>query len=220
MWASMDTINKTGHEIRTQYGPNLEIKALAFVDDLSSAGNKKVANNTIGNCRMMEERKKMTFNTEQGKSAVMIINRKKYNESITERVKNGEFREVKEYKYLGVWINSSGSYKTNIMKKKEKVSFMITTIKMVANDKNMGKMATRARIKMMESVIMPSILYGSEAYAQITKEEMKELEKIQGEILRRILEVPKTTPYEALLMETGVVTMEARVDYKKIMFIS
>ena len=37
---------------------------------------------------------------------------------------------------------------------------------------------------------------------------------MQGRILRDILEVPKTTPYMALLLETGMPTMEARLDYK------
>ena len=36
-------------------------------------------------------------------------------------------------------------------------------------------------------------------------------------MLRQFLEVPKTTPYYGLLMETGWLTMEARLDYKKLM---
>ena len=41
------------------------IQILAFVDDLSSTGSVETANKTIANCSMMEEKKKITFNTER-----------------------------------------------------------------------------------------------------------------------------------------------------------
>ena len=70
---------------------------------------------------------------------------------------------------------------------------------------------------MMEAVIMPSILYNIEAYPSIRKEEMAELESIQGKVLNGLLEVPQSTPYMGILMETGIWTMEAKYDYKKLM---
>ena len=44
--ATMDNINKIGYNVVTHYGPNLEIKILAYVDDLSSAGSIETANKT------------------------------------------------------------------------------------------------------------------------------------------------------------------------------
>ncbi len=75
--AVMDHINKTGYGIKTMYGPDLEIGALAFVDDIVSAGTSSVSDNTIQACSMMEIKKKITFNTEAGKSAVMKSHKKK-----------------------------------------------------------------------------------------------------------------------------------------------
>ena len=46
---------------------------------------------------------------------------------------------------------------------------------------------------------------------------MDDLEKIQHEILTRLLAVPASTPYYGLLMETGWLTMEARMGYKRLM---
>ena len=68
-----------------------------------------------------------------------------------------------------------------------------------------------------EVVILPSILYNAEAFPSYTNDEIKELERVQGTILRQFLEVPSSTPYYGLLMETGWLTMEARLDYKKLM---
>ena len=94
---------------------------------------------------------------------------------------------------------------------------MITSVKAIANDKNMRRLSTQARLKLIETVIIPSLIYNAEAYPSYTKIEINELEAIQGRIIRDILKVPRTTPYLALLLETGMLTMEARLDYKKSM---
>ena len=213
--ASMDTINKVGYNIVTHYGPNLQIQALAYVDDVASGGNKSTSNNTIMKCNIMEENKKLTYNTDVGKSAIMIVNEKKgTRNTVTAKVKNGEFQLVEEYKYLGTWWEHGGKYKINIQKRKKKIPFMITSLKAIANDKNMGRLSTQARLELIETVIIPSLIYNAEAY---TKIEINELEAIQGRIIRDILEIPRTTPYLALLLETGMLTMEAQLDYKKSM---
>jgi len=63
---------------------------------------------------------------------------------------------------------------------------------------------------------MKSLLYNAEAFPVYTKKEIEELEKVQGTILRQFLEVPSSTPYYGLLMETGWITMEARLHYSKL----
>ena len=74
-----------------------------------------------------------------------------------------------------------------------------------------------ARLKLVDAVIMPSILYNVECYPTITSGELHELESLQAEIIAQIMEVPRTTPYAGMLMETGLLTMEARIAYKKLM---
>lgn len=63
-------------------------------------------------------------------------------------------------------------------------------------------------------IVIPSLLYNAEAFPNYTKEEICMLEAIQGRLISEMLEVPKTTPYLQLLLETGMLTMEARLDYK------
>ena len=78
-------------------------------------------------------------------------------------------------------------------------------------------MATNARMKMMETIMIPSILYNAEVYPSYTGEEIRLLERMQGKILREMLEMPKSTPYFPLLLETGTLTVEARIHYTKLM---
>ncbi len=215
--AVMDCINKTGYGIKTMYGPDLDIGALAYVDDIVSAGTATTSNNTIQACGMMETKKKVSFNTDVGKSAVMKVNKKMYNNSITKRVENGEFQEVNEYKLVGVWIDEKARYMININQNRKQLGYMINNIKAFANESNMGRLANGARLNMLEIAIIPAVLHGSEAFPSFTAEEEKELEKMQGSIIRDIMEVPPATPYYPLLYELGLPTMMSRIDYRKLM---
>ena len=215
--AVMDTVNDIGYDSVTHYGPYLVIKTLAYVDDLGSAGSSETANRMIQNCDIMEERKKITFNTDKGKSASLIIHKKKGSGAITATVKRGEFHEVEEYKYLGVWMDKSGKYKINILKKKEKLSYMINSIRTIASTHKMGNLSTQARLKMMDTILIPSIIYNAEAFATFSNKEIELLESSQAQMIRQLLELPCSTPYLPLLLETGMWTMEGRIDYKKLM---
>ena len=215
--ASMDHINKTGYGIKTMYGPDLEINALAFVDDVASGGNVNTANNTVESCAVLERRKKITMNTDTGKSAIMRVNGRKNNRHVTKAVRNGEFGEVEEYKHLGVWLDTSGGYMINVKKNTAKMTYMANNIKALANGTNMGNLATAGRLKMIETTVIPAILYGAEAFPSFTKAEETEMEKLQGKLLKLAMELPQSTPYEALLLELGLPTMKARVHYKKLM---
>ena len=137
--------------------------------------------------------------------------------TVTSEVKKGLIKRVHEHKMLGTWFDETGRFEINIVKRKQKLPFMIGTVKGVGCSPNVGYLAVQVRLKLGEVVILPSFLYNAEAFAVYTPKEIEELEKVQGNMLRQFLEVPKSTPYYGLLMETGWLTMEARLDYKKLM---
>ena len=215
---SMDKINLVGKDVVTFYGPTLPIKAVAFVDDVTGAGGVTTANSVIENCSILEEKKKMTFSNTNEKTEYMIIPAKgDALKTVTAEVKRGSIQRVAEHKMLGTWIDERLEYMINIAKRKKNLQFMIGTTKSTANTKTVGKLAVEGRLKLGEAVIMKSLLHNAEAFPEYSKKEIEELEKVQGTILRQFLEVPSSTPYYGLLMETGWLTMEARLHYRKLM---
>ena len=216
--SSMDKINLVGKDVVTFYGPELPIRAGVFVDDVNGAGEVTTANSVIYNCNILEERKKMTFSIKNGKTEYMVIGANKSGiESITNEVKSGKLERVKEHIALGTWYDETGKYGINIKKKKEKLPFMIHTTRREASPNDIGVYAAEARLKLAEAVLMPGILHNSEAFPSYKNKEIEELEKVQHTILTGILELPSTTPYYPLLMETGWWTMRARMEYRKLM---
>jgi hypothetical protein len=216
--ASTDKVNLLGKDITTQYGPELPIKAMIFVDDINGIGDMQVANNLIYNCSLLEERKRMKFSKKRGKTEYMIIGgKKKETKMLTSGVKDGRIERVKEHIMLGTWFDETGEYLINIHKKTEKLQYMITTVRNQGHPKKVGRYAVEARLKLAQVVVIRSILHNAEAFPYYKKSEIKLLESVQLQILTGILELPSTTPYYALLMETGWWTMQARLDYKKLM---
>ena len=216
--SSMDKVNLLGRNVTTFYGPDLEICAVTYVDDVTGVGGVTNANNVIYNCSILEDQKKMTFSNKDGKTEYLVVPSKDDPvRTVTAQVRRGAIKRVPEHNMLGTWFDETGKFGVNIVKRRQKFQFMIGTAKGVASTKNMGILAIEGRLKIAEIVIMPSLLYNAEAFAEYTKQEIEELEKLQASMLRQLLEVPKSTSYVGILMETGWLTVEAQLDYRKLM---
>ena len=153
----------------------------------------------------MEEKKHITVNTDVGKSAVMYIKgRKEKNErTINEEVKKGRINKVDEYKFLGTWISEKG-YMTNIEKIKKKVPAMVSTTKNIGCASEVGIMTIPVRMELLEAAIIRVYCTTTWKPFPLTKKEMDELESILHNILVQLLEMPTGTPYNGILMETGI----------------
>ena len=68
-------------------------------------------------------------------------------------------------------------------------------------------------------MIIPSVYNNIETWSHINKSELKELENIQAKILKRILKLPKSTPYFGLLSDLGIWPIKYLIDYKKILLL-
>ena len=59
---------------------------------------------------------------------------------------------------------------------------------------------------------MQSLLHGLHAW-HISPEELKRVEQVQSKSLKRILELPESTPSAALFLETGIWPATERILY-------
>ena len=82
-----------------------------------------------------------------------------------------------------------------------------------------GAMFVLVRLQIYELSIIPSMLYGIEAWNKQTKQELKELERQQAKALCRLLNMPRSTPYLGMLNEVGIWKVEERLNYRRIMLV-
>ena len=210
-------VNDINEKVITPYGPRIEIQCLVYLDDISSGGDKEEAEKTIRNCHSLETFKKATVRLD--KSGYVIVKGKKNekNDELISEVKNGKIQQKTEAKYLGTWFDETGKYAVNLEKNKGKMERAIKKVEEMASAKRVGKLATELRLELYEKVISPSLLYNIQVWPEFTNKEMAELEKTQGKILRRLLNLPSTMSYKGILWETGVWPIKEQIIYKKLM---
>ena len=64
---------------------------------------------------------------------------------------------------------------------------------------------------------MTALAYGMEAWANRRSVEIREIEKVQGKALKRILQLPVSTTCTDIIMETGIWPAEQKLQYATMM---
>ena len=114
-------------------------------------------------------------------------------------------------------INESENLKDHILKLNRKCKVINRKISAIGAKHQIGKEETRDKLKLYKTCLMPASLYGLEAWGKIDKDEMNEIEKIQGRALKRIFNLPISTSYIDLIIETGAWLANQRIQYSTMM---
>ena len=79
-----------------------------------------------------------------------------------------------EQKNISTWACElmRGTYQINIEKNKERIPTMISTVAAIGSG-SMGVLAVQTRVKLINVVVMPSILYNIEVIPQSRKRKQK-----------------------------------------------
>ena len=209
--ASTARVNEIGEKVICKYG-NIEIGMPVFMDDIAAIGKR------IRNCRKMETEKKIQYGLKKTKYLTIRTGREKQ-ELIEKKVKEGKIDEVATYSYLGIMLNKEGNLKEHIKETESKASRIIREINGISSKQNVGQEEIRVKIKLFETCLILAILYGFKAWGKILKSEMQAIEKIQNQSSKKILQLPVTTSFTGLLMETGIWPEKERIEYSTLMLI-
>ena len=93
-------------------------------------------------------------------------------------------------------INKLGNLKDHILELDRKCEVINREMSAVGAKHQVGKEEIRVKLKLYVC-LMPALLYGLEAWGKIDRDEMNEIEKIQGKVLKRIFNLPISTSYLA-----------------------
>ena len=97
-----------GLNAKTVISPQIQIKALTFVDDIGAFGSREVVQKVMEKCKEMEVQKLMEFSTDKSKWMCIRYGKDEIQE-IEVDIHQGRIERTSEYKYLGNWINEKGN---------------------------------------------------------------------------------------------------------------
>ena len=133
-------------------------------------------------------------------------------------VAKGEIGYTDTYKCLGDQYNKSGRNMSKIEKKMGKANFIAAEVKRKGSYSRVGEADTSVRLLLLESVVKSTLLFNTETWVNVTKEEMKNIDRGHYLVLRKIFEQKQNTPYYGILMEIGCWPYSYVVLYKRLMY--
>ena len=128
-------------------------------------------------------------------------------------------KESNDEKYLGDVIANDGRNIKNIKARVNKGIGIINKIISMLDAIPMGSHYFEIAIILRSSLLTSSMLCNSESWYNITMAEMKLLETVDVNLLRKILKAPKSTPTEMLYLELGCIPYPDLIQKRRLMFL-
>ena len=215
-----DNIGKTSMEKGEHlymYKGTVGIPTLAMVDDLlcvSECGIDAVKDNAYINAKI--EQDKQTFN--DTKCHQMHIG-KPCNLCSPLRAHTTNMSIVNEDKYVGDILSKDGKHTKNINLRRSKGIGISNEIVAILDEMCLGPYYFIVAVILRQALLISVLLFNSETWLRLTKENMKMLESIDLMLLRKLLKTPISTPKVSLYLETGCLPLRYVVKRKRIMYL-
>ena len=127
--------------------------------------------------------------------------------------------ESETEKYLGDLISNDGKNEKNIKARKDKGQGIVDQIMSILESTVFGPFQFEVALTFRASLLLNGILTNSEAWYGLKTADVENLEQIDEQLLRRILEVGSGCPKEMLYLDTGTIPIRFIITYRRIMFL-
>ena len=131
---------------------------------------------------------------------------------------NLEIDSCTDYKYLGDWIERNGGNKKNIEEREVKVMAATRKVMALCATDVIRKIQLKALLKLHETCTIPALLANSETWL-LNKGERMKLQRIQLWALKKLLNVPVTTPTPAIWFVTGLLMTPILIDRRQLIYL-
>ena len=128
--------------------------------------------------------------------------------------------EVKDsFRYLGDIFSSKGDNMAMIEKRmKRSVGSTIELISL-CKEVQFGDSQINNMLLLYQSIFWPRLIYNCEAWSNISENDYKQLQNAQLAFLRRVMEVPRSTPVAATFLELGILPIRYETGKRQLLFL-
>ena len=183
------------------YKQSVPIPPLEMVDDvlaIQKCGTKSIKINTAINTFMEAEKLYLS----EKKCNVIHVG-SKWENCNELKVHNKKMHESKNEKYLGDSINSTGTQRGTIQERKQKGYGIVSQIVAIVTEAPLGCWRMKSGMLLRNSMLVNSMLFNSEAWHGIVKDDVQILSRVDESLLRALFSAHSKTPKEALFLESG-----------------
>ena len=242
---TMDTIGKECIEQEKYlytYKDSVSIPPLAMLDDLfciSTCGPESVKMNSYINYKIsskklqcgIEKCKKMHIGRTHEKLTCPELSIDGWLEKLVKNVETGlpenedifegeAFLEISQQeKYLGDIISDDGGNSKNILSRKNKGIGLVNEISAMLVEAMLGKDHFEIAMLTRNAMLVSSLIFNCETWYGLKKKEIEALEKIDEQLLRKILDCPSKTPKYLIYLELGIVPIGFLIKSRRLGFL-
>ena len=196
----------------------LTVRSLAFMDDLLGMNETiRDVHTSHENVTFFSKKKKAPLN--EDKCICMVINSKSPHPHPILAIKKKIMKIVEESKSLGDVFNSKGNNKSLLRDRKNKATRCLISCLSECYTVTRGAKAIKSLLLLYITVYLPTIIFNCEAWDNLTGEDMKLLQVLQMKFLKRVLQVPKSTPNCLVLLELGITPIELVIKSRQLNFL-
>ena len=112
--------------------------------------------------------------------------------------------------YLGVWLDNGMNHHKQVDSLVTRMKARVSVMRAMTNPA--AGTSTQVLRTFYVHAIRPLVDYSCPALINLTQGEQYQLEKVQNEAMRVIVQAPRWTHIGTLLAETGLTTLELRID--------
>ena len=122
-------------------------------------------------------------------------------------------------KYLGDFIDSSGTITSTIEDRKYKGYAMAAEIISILDEIPLGQHRMEIGLLLRQAMLINSMLFNSEAWHSIREKDVKMLEAVDEYLLRSLVHAHAKTPLEFLYLEAGAVPIRFLISSRRITYL-
>jgi hypothetical protein len=127
--------------------------------------------------------------------------------------------EVTEETYLGDILSCDGKNAKNIRSRISKGIGIISQIMNILDGVSFGPHHFEIAMLLRESMLVNGVTTNAEIWYNLSESDIQEFENLDKLFIRKLLQVPKSTPVEALFLEMGAIPMGVIIQARRLNYL-
>ena len=216
----MDTLSDdfiNNREEKVKINDSFSIGCLEWVDDvLSSTIGMK---NQLSVLNVVDEfAKKNKLEWGEAKISQLMQVGRKIKTPENWKLGDKNIQNTTSYKYLGDTITNDNKNKINLQTRENKIQGTIRQINTTASSDVMRGIETKVLLVLYETCIVSSLLHNGESWT-LSQADENQIDQIGIRSLKRLFNLPTTTPSAAILFNLGLLYLTQTIDKMRFMYL-
>ena len=213
-WNHMDMLNKKSRDIWSKrciiHG--IDLDALTFVDDIFEVMKTQV-DLVMSSARSEVFQSETRLRFKPPKCKIMIMNQK---EAIADDIDGIKLKQVANHEYLGTIVSDDGSRNAEINQRLTDAKSVSNEIVQILKLTELSQVRLKYVNTLSNACLDSKVKYGCGVWNKLSSNQEKEINELKVRLLKRVLEVPLSTPSSVIKYEFGITDLDLDCYMEKI----